>query len=77
MMDTLGEEAPELVLEPVLYHSSDLIIIGKSPSLQSFLEWVEDVVVTWREKSLHHPDTNLRLMHYVPYTFCIRYDSLH
>ncbi|GFX41803.1 hypothetical protein TNCV_389161 [Trichonephila clavipes] len=38
MMDNLGEEALVLVVEPIF------TIVGKSPSLQSFLEWTEDVI---------------------------------
>ncbi|GFW21639.1 hypothetical protein TNCV_4281541 [Trichonephila clavipes] len=43
-MDTLGEEASVLVVEPIFNSSLDLIIGEKSPSLQKFLKRIEDVV---------------------------------
>lgn len=48
-MNTLGEEALGLVVEPIFNGRLDLIIIDKSPSRQRFLEWIKDVVVTRRE----------------------------
>ncbi|GFT26222.1 hypothetical protein TNCV_1544311 [Trichonephila clavipes] len=48
MMDTLGEEAPVFIVEPIFNSSLDLII-EKSPSLQRFLEWTEYLVVSRRE----------------------------
>ncbi|GFS89325.1 hypothetical protein NPIL_300691 [Nephila pilipes] len=49
MMDTLDEEAPGLVVKPFFNSRLDLIIVGKLPSIQSCLEWTEDVVSTRRE----------------------------
>ncbi|GFS28125.1 hypothetical protein NPIL_42311 [Nephila pilipes] len=48
-MDVLGEEAQKLVVEPIFNISLDIIIVGKSLSLQSFLKRTEDMVVTRRE----------------------------
>ncbi|GFT18285.1 hypothetical protein TNCV_710911 [Trichonephila clavipes] len=45
MMDNLSEETQGLIVESV-FNISLLIIIGKSPSFQSFFEWIEDAVVT-------------------------------
>ncbi|GFX25228.1 hypothetical protein TNCV_1273891 [Trichonephila clavipes] len=43
MMDTLRKEAPGLVAKPIFNSSLDLIV-GKSSSLQSFLEWTAGVM---------------------------------
>ncbi|GFX67974.1 hypothetical protein TNCV_2288361 [Trichonephila clavipes] len=43
-MDTRSEEALVVVVEPIFSSSLDLIIVGKSPSFQSFLERTEGVV---------------------------------
>ncbi|GFW48890.1 hypothetical protein TNCV_3900881 [Trichonephila clavipes] len=45
----MGKEASVLVKKPIFNSSFNLITIGKTPSLQSFLEWTEDVVFTQRE----------------------------
>ncbi|GFU79937.1 hypothetical protein TNCV_578171 [Trichonephila clavipes] len=51
MMDTLGEEALELLMAPIFNSSLDLIIVEKPPSLQSFLEWTE--VVVYKRSEVH------------------------
>ncbi|GFT97898.1 hypothetical protein TNCV_2167961 [Trichonephila clavipes] len=62
LMDTLGEEAPRLVVEPIFYSSFDIIIVGKESSLQSFLEWNEDLSLVFADKSqtLDHLEDNIR-----------------
>ncbi|CAL1292158.1 unnamed protein product [Larinioides sclopetarius] len=45
MVDTLSEEALKLVVEPIFNGSLDLIIVGKSSSLQSSLDWTEDMAI--------------------------------
>ncbi|GFX41609.1 hypothetical protein TNCV_3110051 [Trichonephila clavipes] len=49
MMDTLGEEPPVWVVAPIFNSSLNLIIVWKPLSLQSVLEWTEDVVFTERD----------------------------
>ncbi|GFT59258.1 hypothetical protein TNCV_3892011 [Trichonephila clavipes] len=46
---TLDEEALVLVMEPIFNNSLDFIIVRKSPSLQSFMECLENVLFTRRE----------------------------
>ncbi|GFX24230.1 hypothetical protein TNCV_1366111 [Trichonephila clavipes] len=41
MIDSLGEEAPMLVVEPIINRSLGLIFVVKSPFLHSFLEGSE------------------------------------
>ncbi|GFU24360.1 hypothetical protein TNCV_942521 [Trichonephila clavipes] len=47
--EVMGKEARMFVVEPIFNSSLELIIIGKMPSLQILLQYIEDVVFTWRE----------------------------
>ncbi|GFT68888.1 uncharacterized protein TNCV_1804221 [Trichonephila clavipes] len=49
MMDTMGKEAWILDVEPIFSSSLNLIIVGKSPSLQRFFEWTKNLVFPKRE----------------------------